>query len=1071
MKCYHCGKEISEGAKFCSECGKEITVQDIENKQQSQWKKRIKYGFIFSLLMIVLLSGIYMKIYVFTPKEGARKLAFTSNEQSVITEAKVEYTLKGMGGNVQIESLTGEKDWMNQGAGVKSTPIDITVTRQKVEKAKISFLYDEKAVSEEKARNLCIAYYNEELGRMELLENSKVDTTSHTVSVETTHFSRYVVVDSEEWYEAWAQSQLIIRDESVAQNYFDIVFTLDCSDSMNETDKNELSKECTYSFIQNLYEGDYFTVFKFNDNVTNVLEEQRMEDIVNWDSVYMTLREIDASGGTNIEAALDSSVEHIKASEQGATQLIVLLSDGQADVGEAVIQKAVNSKIRVISIGFGANANEELLRHIAVSTGGQYYKAGEDNIEKIFERIREEYVGVDLNKDSDHDGIPDKIETTGMRNQYGKVIQTNSNDPDTDDDGISDGIEMGEIVIDESVSGNDRENGLNKYVYFEMATDPNIYDENVTYNPRTIADFTFEVSDDKTEIEISGEISNGALKSSLDKTSNKINDIENTQVIFHMPECMKNKNPKESLGDISSGEVKKIQKIFEHDKTVCNGEKHVAVSEITGENIKNLQKELRLNGLYWFESIKDGEDMPGIQLVEKVKAYSSTYDPAKIEDVISDKQMSQEEILEFWEKERNDSNMRWRLNYLCNDDIYVAHHFRLYMENQNVIEKGVIDASKLVFSDGVINTVINQPEKNRYKQMLLEYINSTMEERQKQYQIKDLMNGYEEIIGTYSQLTSDLQRQQIILQQECKTAVNTINSNLEYLNGTDKTVDGINQRIKVLVEQSEILEKNNVQVDVTNNINSNVLQNLEQEYNRLSGISKAASTTTFVIGVTADTLTMFDNITKINAVAQTYEDYEQLLGVIIEKTQYPELKKAAEELQSEMRHYYKLYANESWNFMMNTGVKTLQVLTGVGVAEFCGQASGIVSTVGITAAVTKLFLNVSLGIDDMLESAVYVVGASEIADILSEKMIECREEFQLEYHRSFESAYAAAEKFRYYYIELQQMRIFGEEKYLELKGMNGAWDMFGNMIKEWNQYEKAHEICGDTIEKVRTLAF
>lgn len=144
---------------------------------------------------------------------------------------------------------------------------------------------------------------------------------------------------------------------------------------------------------------------------------------------------------------------------------------------------------------------------------------------------------------------------------------------------------------------------------------------------------------------------------------------------------------------------------------------------------------------------------------------------------------------------------------------------------------------------------------------------------------------------------------------------------------------------------------------------------------------------------------------------------------------------------------------------------------GVGLAEFCGQASRIVSDVGFAATVGKLLLNSELGIDDMLENAVYVIGASEIADILADKVIECRDEFNENYYKSFENAYKSAEKFQYYYIELQQMRIYAEKKYLELKGMNGAREMFGNKLKEWNQYEKAHEICYETIKQVNEMTF
>ena len=1075
MICRKCGAQLKDDAKFCPKCGTKVknAAAQKDGGEEKVHKRKKRYKLVAGLLVLLAAAGILVKLFVLTPSEGTSTKTL-SDEGQVIERAEVDYVLKGIGGKVEIESLSGDKtEPINNVAGIQGEPIDITVKRQQVENAVIKFFYDEEKVGDAQAEKLKIAYYNEELGRMELLENTTVDTQTHMVSVETTHFSRYVVVDSDEWYEAWAQSQLLIRDESIAQNYFDIIFTLDCSGSMGGNDKNGLSKQCTYDFIKQLYDGDFFTVLKFNDSVEPVLYSQRVEEVVSWESIQQTIQGITAGGGTNIEGALTASREYSDEQTEDAAKLIVLLSDGQASVNDEVIQTIKDKGIKVITIGFGDDADEELLQHIADETGGSYYKAGEDDIASIFEKIREEYVGVDMANDSDNDGIPDKVETTGMRNQYGKVICTDPNDPDTDGDGISDGVEAGEIVIDDNITTTDSSTGLKQYVYFDMASDPTIYDENKEYKPQVIVELSGEPDENAENVNIEIKISNGATEVSTDKNSqNQISDIENPTISLTFPSCMTTEDSEIKLDSISGGDSRTGTAAFQHDSQKCDGKKHVITAKIQGDNIEETERELRLSGMYWYEKIStEDRNTAVLDLIEKVRAYSSSYDENMIEEVLSDTSLTQEEIRTFWDRQRDDSSLRWRLTYLCNDDIYVAHGFRLYMEDKDVISKGVLELSKIVFSDGVVNKVVNHPEKNRYKQMLLEYINYSMGDIQEQLQIGELMNSYSGVVSSYSALSGELAGQQMLLSTECRTALDTINSNLEYLNGTDKTVDGISSRIETLVEQGEILRKGGVEVNVMETVDSDALKGLEEEYNRLSNINKAAGAVGLVFNITSDAIKMYNNVTMITATAEAYHEYEELLGLIAEKTEYPELKEAAEELQAEMKDQYKLYADESWNFMMNTGINTLSTLAGTSLADFAGAASNIVSTVGITATVGKFLLNAALGIDDLLESSVYVIGASEVADILSQRLLECRDEFNTAYHRSMDEAYQTAVDFRYYYMHLQKLRIYGEEQYLNMKGMDGALDIFGDVIREWNEYEEAHEICGETIRKVEEMRF
>lgn len=87
--------------------------------------------------------------------------------------------------------------------------------------------------------------------------------------------------------------------------------------------------------------------------------------------------------------------------------------------------------------------------------------------------------------DSDHDGIPDYIETNGMITNIGSIIYTDPKNPDSDGDGLSDGYEMGELCLTEDIFARSNifnyidmwyaEHGYRQgeFVYFRMRSNPN----------------------------------------------------------------------------------------------------------------------------------------------------------------------------------------------------------------------------------------------------------------------------------------------------------------------------------------------------------------------------------------------------------------------------------------------------------------------------------------------------------------------------------------------------------------------------------------------------------------------
>lgn len=390
-----------------------------------------------------------------------------------IIEATVDYELKiGTGGVLIQPNLESP---VRGTAGGIGTPIEIYLTGpedEEIEKAKISFKYDRDKLYELNQdineNDLSIAWYDRNQGRMVLLENSVVDTSNCTVSVETTHFSEYIVVDSKEWYEAWSRTQLIIREDNTD---FNIAFALDSSGSMSGN-KLDISKEVTYNFIEQLLDNDMVSVLKFADSASIVVQPTLKSNINN-EELLNLINSINAGGGTNIERALElcydvlNQMIGLRPIIEGQPipinpSLIVLLSDGQSSVSESILEKLRNSDCRVISVALGHDADEQLMQHIAYETNGRYvFAENADSLIEIFEQLRGELVG--LTEDSDGDGIPDLIETTGMRDQFGEINTSDPNNPDTDGDGYTDGEEMGEFITSE-----------NGEAYFRIKSHPTI---------------------------------------------------------------------------------------------------------------------------------------------------------------------------------------------------------------------------------------------------------------------------------------------------------------------------------------------------------------------------------------------------------------------------------------------------------------------------------------------------------------------------------------------------------------------------------------------------------------------
>lgn len=374
--------------------------------------------------------------------------------------------------NVRIKEIKSS-DLIYTTTGIKGTAVNISSSEDfDAATATLSFDYNPNGLGESKSSDLAIGWYNTDLDRIEILPNCKIDNSTHTVSVETTHFSEYILVDSKEWYSVWQKGQTIVRETDnngrFAEN-FNVQLVVDCSGSM-DGDRISKARECTYSFIKKLSDNDRFSVVKFGSNAETVIATTNISE-ANMNDVKDTVMALGDGGGTNFDAALTECINTLDTSDD-YNNIIVFLSDGESNVSDSLLETLNNNSVRIAAVALGSGSNTSMMQKLSDKTNGQYvYAESSSDLDDIYNAIQGSLIGVDAT-DTDGDGLPDIVETTGMKNQYGNVIRTDPNKYDTDGDGKSDGEEMGKLIETDRLTEMDKKNGITSNVYFQMISDP-----------------------------------------------------------------------------------------------------------------------------------------------------------------------------------------------------------------------------------------------------------------------------------------------------------------------------------------------------------------------------------------------------------------------------------------------------------------------------------------------------------------------------------------------------------------------------------------------------------------------
>ena len=465
---------------------------------------------------------------------------FRSEEGRGVTQVAVSMTLSGnIERNVGITNIY-EFDSMSRGVvGLVGIPVDIN-SKADFDSATITFTYDETLLGTVKEENLAVLWYDEENVWYQIMDReSVVDTVNDTVSYTTNHFSTYMLVDREAWFNAWNQE--IIYDTVEASEDYENCDFLICWDVGVSKEDYERECEMVKKIVEHMKEDDWVRLCCYNIHgmmacSSPISKRIAAKNIGTFDNLLgeKTIS-IHNDGDFKICEYVDLSFDYFS----NGKKIAVIINTGKNESANytslynqaELCLSQVDYPIYAISINDNVN---EKLDALLEKYGQQSW-----NIEEALDNIQNipNYTQIS-DIDNDNDGLYDTYEMKGIKLPNGKTLYLKTNTRDSDEDGLIDSKEVGLIYTETQYIGFSKKKTV---TYSKMYSDPTIPDtdgddilDGVDDNPMLANEVVIELEDNHGFQYLNIVDENGAFTDAGDQGwwSGKINKAEYNMLNF-----------------------------------------------------------------------------------------------------------------------------------------------------------------------------------------------------------------------------------------------------------------------------------------------------------------------------------------------------------------------------------------------------------------------------------------------------------------------------------------------------------------------------------------------------------
>ncbi|MCZ7535031.1 MAG: VWA domain-containing protein [Acidimicrobiia bacterium] len=199
-----------------------------------------------------------------------------------------------------------------------------------------------------------------------------------------------------------------------------ISLVIDRSGSMSG-EKLDVAKECARYLTRRLSGDDHLALITYDDSVDLVAPLAPVDAAV----LEHALAGIGTGGMTNLSGGWLKGLEEIDRAPDDGVRRVLLLTDGQANVGIVdrgqlvSIAQGAKDKAATTTIGFGADFDEDLLAAIAAaSDGATYYAENPDDAPAIFAEEFANLATLVAQNVSVEIRPADPVELLGVLNEY-----------------------------------------------------------------------------------------------------------------------------------------------------------------------------------------------------------------------------------------------------------------------------------------------------------------------------------------------------------------------------------------------------------------------------------------------------------------------------------------------------------------------------------------------------------------------------------------------------------------------------------------------------------------------------